>query len=77
MLDFFLVLGIVPGTDFVLTFNEVLLASLSIVAIYTLVAYRHELKFKRSPTPLHQRPIHEQLILTLPSPYDLKLQLFR
>lgn len=66
-LDSFLVLGIIPGTSIVLTFNEVLLACLSLATVCGLGAYYRELKSKRSPVPLHQRPIHEQLILTLPA----------
>lgn len=68
MFNFFWVLGIVPGTDFQLTFNEILLAYIIIALACGLTSYRRLLKAQ--PTPLHARPAHEQLLLSHPSGFN-------
>ncbi len=53
MLDFFLVLGIVPGTSFVLTFNEILLVfSLIVAALWLYGSRRPKISIKQEMVQL-------------------------
>ncbi len=53
MLDFFLVLGIVPGTSFVLTFNEILLVfSLVVTALWLYAGRRPKISIKQEVAQL-------------------------
>lgn len=67
MLDFLLILGQIPGTDFQLTFSEILLASLVILGFVYWRAHKLPRLVRETPViRLSSLPNYEQLTLKLP-----------
>lgn len=68
MLDFLLVLGQIPGTDFQLTFSEILLASLVLLAFaYWRAAKMASGAAGKSAVWFNSVPSYEQLTLNIPA----------